>query len=214
MKNILFDLDGTVTDPFLAITKAVAYSLNSFDIRINGLDELTVFIGPPLDESFQKYYGMNEEKSWQAVEKYREYYSQIGLFENEVYEGMEDFLKSLIDSGKDLYICTSKPYIFAKKIIEHFGLTKYFKGIYGAELDGTRKNKKDVIAYCLQQERLNVDDCLMVGDRKHDVIGAHLNRIQCVGVLYGYGSKEEFENNDCEYIAKNLKELKEVIENV
>lgn len=214
MKNILFDLDGTITDPFLGITKAVAYSLNSFDIRINGLDELTVFIGPPLDESFQKYYGMNEEKSWQAVEKYREYYSQIGLFENEVYEGMEDFLKSLIDSGKDLYICTSKPYIFAKKIIEHFGLTKYFKGIYGAELDGTRKNKKDVIAYCLQQERLNVDDCLMVGDRKHDVIGAHLNRIQCVGVLYGCGSKEEFENNDCEYIAKNLKELKEVIENV
>ena len=214
MKNILFDLDGTITDHFLGITKAVAYSLNSFDIRINGLDELTVFIGPPLDESFQKYYGMNEEKSWQAVEKYREYYSQIGLFENEVYEGMEDFLKSLIDSGKDLYICTSKPYIFAKKIIEHFGLTKYFKGIYGAELDGTRKNKKDVIAYCLQQERLNVDDCLMVGDRKHDVIGAHLNRIQCVGVLYGYGSKEEFENNDCEYIAKNLKELKEVIENV
>ena len=214
MKNILFDLDGTITDPFLGITKAVAYSLNSFDIRINGLDELTVFIGPPLDESFQKYYGMNEEKSWQAVEKYREYYSQIGLFENEVYEGMEDFLKSLIDSGKDLYICTSKPYIFAKKIIEHFGLTKYFKGIYGAELDGTRKNKKDVIAYCLQQERLNVDDCLMVGDRKHDVIGAHLNRIECVGFLYGYGSKEEFENNDCEYIAKNLKELKEVIENV
>lgn len=214
MKNILFDLDGTITDPFLGITKAVAYSLNSFDIRINGLDELTVFIGPPLDESFQKYYGMNEEKSWQAVEKYREYYSQIGLFENEVYEGMEDFLKSLIDSGKDLYICTSKPYIFAKKIIEHFGLTKYFKGIYGAELDGTRKNKKDVIVYCLQQEQLNVDDCLMVGDRKHDVIGAHLNRIQCVGVLYGYGSKEEFENNDCEYIAKNLKELKEVIENV
>lgn len=214
MKNILFDLDGTITDPFLGITKAVAYSLNSFDIRINGLDELTVFIGSPLDESFQKYYGMNEEKSWQAVEKYREYYSQIGLFENEVYEGMEDFLKSLIDSGKDLYICTSKPYIFAKKIIEHFGLTKYFKGIYGAELDGTRKNKKDVIAYCLQQERLNVDDCLMIGDRKHDVIGAHLNRIQCVGVLYGYGSKEEFENNDCEYIAKNLKELKEVIENV
>lgn len=214
MKNILFDLDGTITDPFLGIMKAVAYSLNSFDIRINGLDELTVFIGPPLDESFQKYYGMNEEKSWQAVEKYREYYSQIGLFENEVYEGMEDFLKSLIDSGKDLYICTSKPYIFAKKIIEHFGLTKYFKGIYGAELDGTRKNKKDVIAYCLQQEQLNVDDCLMVGDRKHDVIGAHLIRIQCVGVLYGYGSKEEFENNDCEYIAKNLKELKEVIENV
>ena len=81
-------------------------------------------------------------------------------------------------------------------------------------MDGTRKNKKDVIAYCLQQEQLNVDDCLMVGDRKHDVIGAHLNRIQCVGVLYGYGSKEEFENNDCEYIAKNLKELREVIENV
>lgn len=151
MKNILFDLDGTLTDPFLGITKSVAYSLKSFGIEVQSLDDLKVFIGPPLDVSFQEYYHMGEKESLEAVEKYREYFADKGLFENVVYEGIEDFLQMLIDNGKELYVCTSKPYIFAQKILKHFHLAHYFKGIYGAELDGTRKNKKDVIAYCLER---------------------------------------------------------------
>lgn len=213
MKNILFDLDGTITDPFLGITKSVAYSLKSYGIEVNSLDELKVFIGPPLDVSFQEYYHMNEKQSLEAVEKYREYFSDKGLYENKVYEGMEDFLQALIDDGMNLYVCTSKPYVFAKKILEHFHLDHYFKGIYGAKLDGTRKNKGDVIAYCLKQEELNPKSCIMVGDRQHDIIGAHENQIPCIGVLYGYGSQDEFERYQCDYIVQDLNELKDVIEN-
>ncbi len=214
MKNILFDLDGTITDPFLGITKSVAYSLKSFGIEVENLEQLKAFIGPPLDVSFREYYHMSEEESWQAVDKYREYFSVTGLYENEVYLGMEEFLQSLIDNHKKLYICTSKPLVFAKKILEHFHLDHYFTGIYGAELDGTRKNKADVISYCIQQEYLDVKDCLMVGDRQHDIIGAHQNHIPCIGVLYGYGNREEFETYQCDYIVENLKELKELIEHV
>lgn len=211
MLNILFDLDGTLTDPFLGITKSVAYSLKSFGIEVNNLEYLKVFIGPPLDVSFQEYYHMTEEQSLNAVEKYREYFSDKGLFENEVYEGMEIFLQELIDSGKKLYVCTSKPYIFAKRILEHFGLDSYFQGIYGSELDGTRKNKKDVIAYCLEKEDLKYNECIMVGDRQHDIIGAHENNVPCVGVLYGYGNFKEFQDHHCDYVVNNIQELKEVL---
>lgn len=214
MKNVLFDLDGTITDPFLGITKSVAYSLQSFDIDVKSLDDLKAFIGPPLDVSFREYYHMSEEDSWKAVDKYREYFSEKGLFENEVYAGMEDFLQSLIDQGKKLYICTSKPLVFAKKILHHFHLEHYFSGIYGAEMDGTRKNKADVIAYCLTQEQLNKQDCIMVGDRQHDIIGAHQNQIPCIGVLYGYGNQDEFENFQCDYIVEDLKSLKDILDNV
>ena len=126
---------------------------------------------------------------------------------------MEDFLQSLLDNQKRLYICTSKPLVFAQKILEHFHLEHFFHGIYGAELDGTRKNKGDVIAYCLEKEKLNSETCIMVGDRQHDIIGAHANHIPCIGVLYGYGNREEFENYQCDYIVQDLNELKGVIEN-
>lgn len=213
MKNILFDLDGTITDPFLGITKSVAYSLKSFGIEVESLDDLKAFIGPPLDISFQEYYHMSEKQSLEAVEKYREYFADKGLFENKVYEGMEIFLQELIDNGKKLYVCTSKPYIFAKRILEHFGLDSYFQRIYGSELDGTRKNKKDVITYCLEKENLKNDECIMVGDRQHDIIGAHENHMPCVGVLYGYGSLDEFKEYQCDYIVEDLGMLKEVLMN-
>ena len=212
MNTILFDLEGTITDPFLGITKSVAYSLKSFGIEVMSLDELKTFIGPPLDISFQEYYGMNEKECLRAIEKYREYFSVKGLYENEVYTGIEDFLQCLKDEGKHLYICTSKPLVFAKDILEYFQLDHYFDGIYGSELDGTRKNKKDVIAYCIECESLKKKDCVMVGDRQHDVIGAHENQIPCIGVLYGYGNREEFEKYKCDYIVEDLKELKNIID--
>jgi len=212
METILFDLDGTITDPFLGITKSVAYSLKSFGIEVERLDELKKFIGPPLEESFQEYYGMNKADSLKAVEKYREYFREKGLYENKVYLGMEEFLQDLKDEGKHLYICTSKPLIFAKEILEYFRLDHFFDGIYGSELDGTRNNKGDVIAYCMNCENLRKEDCLMVGDRQHDIIGAHENHIPCVGVLYGYGCREEFERYQCDYIVEDLKALKSIID--
>lgn len=207
MKKLLFDLDGTLTDPFLGITKSVAYSLRSFGIEVEDLETLKPFIGPPLDVSFQEYYQMSEQQSWLAVEKYREYFSTKGLFENRVYEGMEDFLRSLKEQGFQLYVCTSKPEVFAKEILDHFSLTQYFDGIYGASLDGKLKNKGDVIAYCLKHEHLKAEDCIMIGDRQHDIVGAHQNHIPCIGVLYGYGSLEEFKEYQCDYIVRNIKEL-------
>lgn len=207
MKKLLFDLDGTLTDPFLGITKSVAYSLRSFGIEVEDLETLKPFIGPPLDVSFQEYYQMSEQQSWLAVEKYREYFSTKGLFENRVYEGMEDFLRSLKEQGFQLYVCTSKPEVFAKEILDHFSLTQYFDGIYGASLDGKLKNKGDVIAYCLKHEHLKAEDCIMIGDRQHDIVGAHQNHIPCIGVLYGYGSLEEFKEYQCDYIVRDIKEL-------
>lgn len=212
MKRILFDLDGTLTDPFLGITRSVAYSLKSFGIEVDDLETLKPFIGPPLDVSFREYYHMDEAQSWKAVKKYREYFSKKGLFENKVYEGMEDFLQSLLNMDMKLYVCTSKPEVFAKEILDHFSLTPYFTGIYGATLDGSLKNKGDVIAHCIKQEHLNIQDCMMVGDRQHDIVGAHQNQIPCIGVLYGYGSLEEFQEYHCDYIAKDLIELKKIIE--
>ncbi|NJE44730.1 HAD family hydrolase [Massilimicrobiota sp. SW1139] len=212
MKGILFDLDGTLTDPFLGITRSVAYSLKSFGIEVDDLETLKPFIGPPLDVSFREYYHMDEAQSWKAVEKYREYFSKKGLFENKVYEGMEGFLQSLLNMDMKLYVCTSKPEVFAKEILDHFSLTPYFTGIYGATLDGSLKHKGDVIAHCIKQEQLNIQDCMMVGDRQHDIVGAHQNQIPCIGVLYGYGSLEEFQEYHCDYIAKDLIELKKIIE--
>ena len=212
MKRVLFDLDGTLTDPFLGITRSVAYSLKSFGIEVDDLETLKPFIGPPLDVSFREYYHMDEAQSWKAVETYREYFSKKGLFENKVYEGMEDFLQSLLNMDMKLYVCTSKPEVFAKEILDHFSLTPYFTGIYGATLDGSLKNKGDVIAHCIKQEQLNIQDCMMVGDRQHDIVGAHQNQIPCIGVLYGYGSLEEFQEYHCDYIAKDLIELKKIIE--
>lgn len=211
MKYILFDLDGTVTDPFLGITNSVAYSLNSFGIEVESLDELKKFIGPPLVDSFQEYYGMTYQQSVLAVEKYREYFSATGLYENKVYIGLEKMLQRLLDEGKILYICTSKPQVFAKQILKHFQLEKYFQGVYGSELDGTRNAKKDVISYCLEQENLDSYDCIMVGDRKHDVIGAHENNMPCIGVLYGYGDLEELNDCYCDKIVNDFYELEECL---
>lgn len=214
MKYLLFDLDGTLTDPFEGITKSVAYSLKSFGIEVDSLESLKKFIGPPLDVSFHHYYGMDESQSQKAVEKYREYFKDKGIFENAVYDGMTSFLQGLKDDGYQLYVCTSKPKVFAKQIIEHYHLASYFEGIYGSELDGTRKNKKDVIAYCIKQQKLNYQECIMIGDREHDVIGAHENNMPCIGVLYGYGDLPEFKACHCDYIVKDLKALRKQIDDL
>lgn len=212
MKYILFDLDGTITDPFLGITKSVAYALKYFNIEVNDLNELKVFIGPPLVDSFMQYYHLNHEQALVAVEKYREYFKDTGIFENKVYEGMEEFLTKLVQDGYKLALATSKPNVFAKRILEHFNLDHYFIGVYGSELDGTRSKKGEVITYALNHLNITNDDAvIMVGDRLHDIIGAHENNLKAIGVLYGYGSLEEMQLHQADYIVKDLKELYETL---
>ncbi|MBR2043087.1 MAG: HAD family hydrolase [Clostridia bacterium] len=211
-KYVLFDLDGTLTDPFEGITNSVAYSLNYYGIRVEDKRELACFIGPPLYESFEKYYGFSKNTAIEAVEKYREYYRDKGIFENRVYDGAEDLLKFLKENGLGVALATSKPEVFALRILEHFGLEKYFDVVTGATLDGSLIKKGDVVAEALK--RLNVKEkreCVMVGDRSHDIIGAKENGISSVGVLFGYGSKAELKEAGADYICESLEEIKNLL---
>lgn len=209
-KHILFDLDGTLTDPMMGITKSVRYALNYYGIEVNDLNDLLPFIGPPLRDSFQEYYGFDEAKANEAVEKYREYYKNDGIFDNKVYRGMKECLQTLKDNGKKLYVATSKPEFFAKQIIEHFSLSEYFEYIGGSEFN-SREKKAEVIEYVLKTNQIDNNDVIMVGDRKHDIIGAHENKIPCVGVLYGYGTEDELKQYQADYLVASVEELTELL---
>ena len=207
----LFDLDGTLTDSSVGITKSVIYALKKYGIEEEDQKKLYAFIGPPLTESFQKFYGFSAEQSIEAVEYYREYYREIGIFENKVYEGMKETLRHLKEKGKRLMVATSKPEPFARRIIRHFGLASYFEYVAGMELDGGRGTKAEVIAYALQS--CGIDDrgkTVMVGDREHDVIGAKKEGLDCIGVLYGFGSREELEKAGADWIIEKPEELCEL----
>lgn len=209
-KHILFDLDGTLTDPMMGITKSVRYALNYYGIEVKDLNDLLPFIGPPLRDSFKEYYGFDEAKANEAVEKYREYYKTDGIFDNKVYQGMVECLQTLKDNGKKLYVATSKPEFFAKQIIEHFSLSKYFEYVGGSEFN-SREKKAEVIEYVLKTNQIDNDDVIMVGDRKHDIIGAHENKIPCVGVLYGYGTEDELKQYQADYLVSTVEDLTELL---
>lgn len=191
-RYLLFDLDGTLTDPKEGITKCFQYALESFGIHEPDADKLTWIIGPPLMDSFMHGYGFSKEQAELATAKYRERYTPVGWRENKVYPGIREALSQLRDAGFVLATATSKPENMARTILEHFGLAEYFAVIGGASLDLSRARKADVLRYTL--ERLGVEDTggvLMIGDRKYDVEGAGKLGIACLGVLYGYGSEEE-----------------------
>lgn len=208
---ILFDLDGTLTDPFEGITNSVRYALSKVGIEAQNSD-LTCFIGPPLKESFMKYYGFSDCDAEKMIETYREYFSVDGLFENRVYDGIEALLNRLCESGKTLIVATSKPEVFSKRILDHFGLSKYFRLIAGSNLDGTRVKKGEVIRYALQTAGITQKDAVvMIGDRHHDIDGANENGVDSVGVLYGYGNREEFEAAGATFIAATVEELEELL---
>ncbi|MBC5628807.1 HAD family hydrolase [Clostridium sp. NSJ-6] len=211
-KYILFDLDGTVTDPMIGITKSVRYALNKFGIEVEDLNTLCKFIGPPLKDSFMNFYNFTEEDALKAIAYYREYFSTNGLYENTVYENFEDMLIALKNDGKSLIIATSKPTVFAEKILEHFNLKKYFDFISGSNLDNTRTKKADVISYALEQQMINnMSEIIMIGDREHDIIGAKALNIESIGVLHGYGSYEELSSSGADYIVKDVSELKSLL---
>ncbi len=207
-KFVLFDLDGTLTESAPGILNSVKYTYRRYGLKIPPDGELRRFVGPPLIESFMKYAGFSEDKAREAVDVYREYFTERGMFENAVYPGVEECLKRLRSAGKRLAVATSKPEVFSKKILEHFGLDGFFEVIKGIPLDGEDMTKAEVVAATL--EALGVGDpeeAVMVGDRDYDVFGAKQNGLVCLGVTYGYGSREELEQAGAAGIARSAGEI-------
>lgn len=211
-KYIFFDLDGTLTDSAEGITNSVAYALDKFGIQVANKKELNRFVGPPLVTAFMEFYGFEEEKAKKAVEYYRERFRDIGIFENSVYEGIYELLENLKAKGYTLVIATSKPEVFAKRIAEHFDISKYFAYIAGATFDGKVGTKTEVIEYAIKA--LNINDrreVVMVGDRYHDAEGAHNSGLDFVGVLYGYGNRDELEKAGATLIAQTPTDIENLL---
>ena len=205
---ILFDLDGTLTDPKEGITNCVKYALEHYGIFETDERTLLRFIGPPLYDSFREIYGFSHEDAKEAVKKYRERFSVVGLFENEVLEGACETLKALKNNGKQIAIATSKPFVYAEKIVKKFGMWEYFDYAVGAEIDGTRNYKDEVISEVLRQAKVTELSCaVMIGDRKHDIIGAKKCGIASIGVRCGYAEENELESAGADFIFENLKEV-------
>lgn len=192
--HVLFDLDGTITEPFEGITKALQYALGKFGIKISDRNELRICIGPPLYDSFRDFYGLSGNDILLAVDYYREYYDPKGVYDCTLYDGIEQMLKKLSESPCKVILATSKPEKMARVVLEHFGLDKYFDHICGASMDESRSRKADVISYAL--EKAGVSDkssCIMIGDRKFDIEGAAENGLDAIGVTFGYGGRDELE---------------------
>jgi len=211
MKNykvVLFDLDGTLSDPKIGITKSVQHALQKAGVMVNDLDELEPFIGPPLQVSFQEIYGFNDTQITQAIRDYRERFTERGMFENKLYEDIPVLLAHLKQQGYILTIATSKPTVFAEQIIKYFQLESYFDLVVGSHLDGSRSAKGEIIAEVLQQlDSYPKDQFIMIGDRKYDLIGARENQIDAIGVTYGFGSLEELKNEEPTYIVDHVNDL-------
>ena len=206
-RSILFDLDGTLTNPREGIIGSVRYALVQEGYDAPPAEELLWVIGPPLRNSFGRLTGCSDAGANRLLDRYRERYSPVGLFENTVFPEIPAVLQALVAAGKSLYLATSKPAVYAKKILQHFQLASYFSGIHGAELDGTRDAKADVIAHVLATHALDVGDCVMIGDREHDIIGASTHQMQSIGVLYGFGSEDELRQAGASAIAPSPRDL-------
>ena len=204
--SCVFDLDGTITDSQEGILNSVMYALDHFGISVRK-DSLLFFIGPPLKQSFARYFPGDSERVALAVEKYREYFRRQGMFENKVYPGVPQMLERLLAQGHHIHLATSKPEVFARQILEHFGLSPCFSFVAGAELHGGRNDKVDVLRYALKETGADVAHSLMVGDRLHDVVGGHAVDMKTVGVLYGYGSRQELESVHADYLCENVSDL-------
>lgn len=192
-KYILFDLDGTLTDPFEGITRSVQYALNAFGVKDEPLEALKRFIGPPLKASFMEFYGFDSDTAVAVVEKYRERFADIGIYENRLFDGIPQMLEKLKKTGHVLAIASSKPTVYVERILQHFHIRQYFDHVMGSELDGRRTDKKEVVQAVLSDLHIekNSREAIMVGDRFHDVQGARACGLDCVGVTFGYGGKDE-----------------------
>lgn len=215
LKYVLFDLDGTLTDPYEGISKCLIYALERTGFPLH--EEYRKFIGPPLTYSFQNFCKMTEEQSLDAVRIYRERFSNIGLFENRVYDGIPELLTFLKENGVKLAVATSKPTCFSQRILDKFDLNKYFDVLVGSELNGERIEKSQVVKECVRKLGIKKDDLefsYMVGDRKFDIIGAKENSLKSIGVEYGYAQDDELRANGADYIVKDVKSLKKLFANL
>lgn len=209
--TVFFDLDGTLTDPKVGITRCIQYALEQVGAAVPAADDLTWCIGPPLLETFQSVLG-DDGSAKAALNHYRERFSETGLFENEVYEGIPSAMGRLADSGVSLFVATSKPQVYAERIVEHFGLAPYFEYVFGPTLDGVRSRKTDLLRYALAQIGASPDTAVMVGDRRHDMIGARENGVAATGVLYGYGSREELETAGAQALLSNPSDIARILD--
>ena len=205
-------MDGTITDTGEGIYNGVIYALEKYGITENNKTTLNNFIGPPLVASFMNYYSFSKEKALQAVEYYREFYKRKGIYQNTLYEGISNLIKTLKQQGKTVILATSKPQFFAEIILKQYDLLKYFDCVVGATFDGTLNYKSDVIRVALEQSGVtDKTSAIMVGDRHYDIEGAKQNSIDCLGVLYGYGDLDELKNAGADYIAENTKDILKII---
>lgn len=209
---LLFDLDGTLTDPGEGITNCVKYALEKFDVYPRSREELYPYIGPPLTASFQEFHHLTAEQAEAALGYYRERFSTIGMFENVPYDGIVSLLQQLRDEGYHLMVATSKPEEFTVQILNHFHLAGFFDFVCGNTLEESRPTKESVIR-CIMEQYPSVcrDNTLMIGDRKYDIIGAHSCGLRGVGVLYGYGDEDELKESDADAIAADLQQLVGII---
>jgi phosphoglycolate phosphatase len=209
---VFFDLDGTLTDPSVGIINSVKFALQKFKIKVQNPKILFEFIGPPLLESFQKYFALSQDQAVIAIDYFREYFKIKGIYENQIYPGIFELLKQLNQEGRTICIATSKPTPFAKTVLSHFNLAKFCEFIVGSNLDLTRTSKTDVIQYALSKiPDYRKESIVMVGDRKHDIIGAQHFNIASIGVTYGFGSCDEIQDASPTYIANNVAELSHLL---
>lgn len=212
---ILFDLDGTLTDSSQGITKSVQYALKHFNISVTDLNELRKFIGPPLRDSFKEFYNFDDDMIKMGIIKYREYFEDKGIYDNKLYDGIIEILQILKENNKKLILATSKPEIYAKEILKYFNIDKYFTFIAGADLEETRVKKGDVIKYALENCKIkDTSSAIMIGDRKHDILGAKENNLKTIGVLFGFGTLEELKEYGADYIAQTPNDIINIIRKI
>ncbi|HAX47957.1 MAG TPA: phosphoglycolate phosphatase [Bacteroidetes bacterium] len=209
-KNILFDLDGTITDSSPGIINSYLHSLTRIDLAENDIDMLRSYIGSPLRAYYTERHNMSTADSDIAVKHFREHYAETGLFENTVYPGMDELIHKLHDSGFRLYIATSKPLQFAITVLDHFNLKEYFNSIHGSDMSADNKPKDKLIADAILMNGLIKSECVMIGDRYHDINGAKVNGIDSIAVTYGYGSMDELAKLEPVFMAANTRELTEI----
>ncbi len=206
---VMFDLDGTLTDPYYGITNSIIHSMKYYpDKRVPSREELRPFIGPPLADSYMKYFGLDEKQAREAVGHYREYYADKGIYENVLYPGVREMLAALSERGIKIYMATSKPEKFAVRIAEHFGIVEYFDYICGSSMDGKFVEKKDIIAKIIEKENCGKKETLMIGDTVFDIAGAVENKITAAGVTYGFGSEEQLRRSGASYIFGSPEEVR------
>lgn len=210
--NILFDLDGTLTDSGVGITRCLQHALARLGREVPPTSALRRFVGPPLHESFAELLGADRGPLVaEAVRVYRERFEEVGMFENRLYPGVREGLESLSRDGGRLWVVTSKPTVYADRIVDRFGLRGWLQGVHGSELSGANADKRRLVRQVLDTRRLEGRETWMVGDRRHDVRGARENGVSCIGVLWGYGSAAELEEAEPDHIVATMSELCEII---